>query len=111
MNKSVAIGFGVAALTAWYFPGFNGIFSDPAQITVGESRIIAAVFTVGGIILWFLPQTERLCGAMEGELRQLREDNKAVRQQLADIKMIYFEAAWHETQQIRASEANRHSEV
>jgi hypothetical protein len=38
----------------WSFPGWNGIFFERRNITTGEAQIIAAVFFVGGLLLFFL---------------------------------------------------------
>jgi hypothetical protein len=58
MNKGIAIGFLIAGALCWYLPGFNGVFFLPSDISVGESRIIAAILVVGGAILWFLPTSK-----------------------------------------------------
>jgi hypothetical protein len=55
MNKGVAVGLFVAACLNLYSPGFNGIFFDPVKISVGEGRIIAAIFIVGAAVVWFMP--------------------------------------------------------
>jgi hypothetical protein len=44
MKKSIAIGFVVAGAMNWFLPGFHGMFFEPSAISVGESRIIAALF-------------------------------------------------------------------
>jgi hypothetical protein len=42
------------ATMEWSFPGWNGIFFERRNITTGEAQIIAAVFFVGGLLLFFL---------------------------------------------------------
>jgi hypothetical protein len=53
-NRHIAIGFVIGGLVSWYWPGFNGIFFSSSDISVGDGRIIGAVFIVGGAILWFI---------------------------------------------------------
>jgi hypothetical protein len=55
MKRYVAIGMLIAGAGSWYWPGFNGVFSAPADITTGDGRIIGAILLVGAAILWFMP--------------------------------------------------------
>jgi hypothetical protein len=50
----VAIGFAVWGVGCWYWPGFNGIFFAADEVSLGDNRIIAAIFIVGAGILWFI---------------------------------------------------------
>jgi len=54
LNRSIAIGFAVAGTVSYFWPGFNGMLFEPSNISVGESRIIAAIFLVGAAIVWFI---------------------------------------------------------
>jgi hypothetical protein len=54
MNRPLAIGLIVAAAFQWFFPGWNGVYFDASNVTAGEARIIAAIFFVGGLLLWYL---------------------------------------------------------
>jgi len=55
LRQPLAIGFAIAGTMSWFWPGFNGAFFNPVQISIGESRIIAAILVVGAAILWFMP--------------------------------------------------------
>jgi hypothetical protein len=60
MNRQIAIAFAVIGATSWYWPGFNGVFFSPTDISAGDGRIIAAIFLVGAAVVWFIrspPQT------------------------------------------------------
>ena len=47
----------VFALGTWYFPRWNGFLFEPStDITIGDGRIMATIFLVGGLLLWYLPQ-------------------------------------------------------
>lgn len=54
-KKHWAIGLFIGAAGEWFFPGYNGFFFESSSISTGESQIIAAVFLVGGLLLWFGP--------------------------------------------------------
>jgi len=54
VNKAIAIGFMVAGFIAWYFPGFNGYFFAPSDVSDGEGLIAGSVLTVGAAVLWFM---------------------------------------------------------
>ena len=56
-NKKIvaAIMFGVA-LVVWYFPRWNGLLETPIDYTSGDARIIASIFMVGSLMLWYLPE-------------------------------------------------------
>ena len=54
MNRNVAVGFAVIGVLSYFWPGFNGVFFEPSDISLGESRIIAAIFLVGAAIVWFI---------------------------------------------------------
>lgn len=48
MNKNgVAVLFAGIGVASWIWPTFNGILFEPSQVSVGEGRIIAAIFIVG----------------------------------------------------------------
>jgi hypothetical protein len=54
-SKCWAVILFVWAAIAWFFPQWNGLFFEASKdITTGEGRIVAAVFFVGGLLLWFL---------------------------------------------------------
>lgn len=42
--------FGAAA-TEYFFPGWNGFFTDPTPISGDTQRILIAVYVVGGLVL------------------------------------------------------------
>ncbi len=51
-NWSVIL-FG-GAFFAYFFPAWNGVFFNASQdITLGDGRIQAAIFLVGGLLLWY----------------------------------------------------------
>lgn len=52
-NKTVAIAFAIIGIGMWLWPGFNGYLFAPSGMTIGESRIISAVFIVGAAIVSF----------------------------------------------------------
>ncbi len=59
-NKQVfAIILIASGIISYSWPGFNGLFSDAANITTGEGRIIAAIYITGGLLLWFLPSKDK----------------------------------------------------
>lgn len=52
-KKTWAILLAALGATQWFFPQFNGIFFDPSNVSLGEGRIVASIFFVGALILWF----------------------------------------------------------
>ncbi|PHS23476.1 MAG: hypothetical protein COA84_11130 [Robiginitomaculum sp.] len=54
MNKGFAVVLGMAGVMSWYWPTYNGFWSPPVDVSVGEGHIIGAIFIVGGMIVWFL---------------------------------------------------------
>ena len=41
----------------WFFPQYNGIFSESStDITTGDGRITASILLVGGLLLWQLTE-------------------------------------------------------
>lgn len=56
LKRPLAIGLIIAGAMSWWRPGFNGVFFDASLISDGDGRIAAAIFIVGGLILWFLPE-------------------------------------------------------
>jgi hypothetical protein len=54
MAKALGIGLIIGGIGSWYFPQFQGVFFEPANVTTGEGRIIAAILFVGGLLLYFL---------------------------------------------------------
>jgi uncharacterized membrane protein (UPF0136 family) len=59
VNKSLAIGFVVAGFQSWFWPGFNGYFAMPSNVSIGEGHITGAIFFVGAGIVWFLRSTSQ----------------------------------------------------
>lgn len=55
IKDALGIGLGVWGAFSWYFPGFEGVFSEPAKFSTAEGRIIALISLVGGIIIYFMP--------------------------------------------------------
>lgn len=55
MRKQIAICLAGAAAVCWFFPGYNGALFEPSNISVGDSRIIAAILAVGAAVLWAMP--------------------------------------------------------
>ena len=53
-NKSWVVALFAIAAIAYFFPGWNGFFFDPSDIGVGDSRIMASILFVGGLLLWYL---------------------------------------------------------
>jgi hypothetical protein len=51
--KSFAITLFFLAAVTWFFPGFNGILFEASNVSPGEGHILAAIFFVGGLVLWF----------------------------------------------------------
>lgn len=44
----------VLAFLAYFFPTWNGLFFGASQdITLGDGRIQATIFLVGGLLLWY----------------------------------------------------------
>jgi hypothetical protein len=43
------------ALMERVWPGWNGYFFEPSQITARDARIIGAIFVTGGFILLCMP--------------------------------------------------------
>jgi hypothetical protein len=54
MNRTVAAVFAVIGGIAWHWPGYNGFFFPPSDISIGDSRIMSAIFLVGAAIVWFV---------------------------------------------------------
>jgi hypothetical protein len=44
----------------WLFPKWKGIFREPANFSEGEALIVGAIFVVGGLILFFMPNDPEL---------------------------------------------------
>jgi hypothetical protein len=60
MQKVFAIALLAEGLHRWYQPRWDGVFSPQGlDISAGEGRIISAILTVGGLILWYLPARQR----------------------------------------------------
>jgi hypothetical protein len=55
MNKSVSGILAVFGFMNWNFPGSNGFFFAADTMSVGDGRIVGAIFMVGAAIVWFLP--------------------------------------------------------
>lgn len=45
--------FGMAFLE-WFSPGWTGAFSEPIDLSPGQSRIIFSVFVTGAMVLLFM---------------------------------------------------------
>jgi hypothetical protein len=58
MNRAVAVGLAIAGLSSWYWPGFNGIWFSPSNVTTGEGHIIGAILIVGAAIVWFIRSSD-----------------------------------------------------
>jgi hypothetical protein len=57
VNKGVAGAMIVAGWVQWLWPNWNGVLFEPSVgITVAEGRTIGAIFIVGAVIVWFMPQ-------------------------------------------------------
>lgn len=56
MSKALAIGMLVASMDEYFWPGFNGLWSTPSVISLGESQILSAVYLIGALVLWCMPQ-------------------------------------------------------
>jgi hypothetical protein len=53
-HKFWAVFLFFSALSVWFFPGWNGFLFESSNVTAGEGRIMAAIFFVGGLLLWYL---------------------------------------------------------
>lgn len=51
----LSVGLMLGGLLSFFFPEFNGFFSDPLKITIAEGRIIGSILFVGGAVLLFMP--------------------------------------------------------
>jgi hypothetical protein len=49
------------------------MFFEPSAISVGESRIIAALFLIGGAILWYLPRNDPDVGTLSPRKKRERK--------------------------------------
>jgi hypothetical protein len=54
-----SVGLWFLAFAMWFFPSWNGLFVDPSGISLGEGRIVSAIFLVGGLILFYLPKQNK----------------------------------------------------
>lgn len=53
-KRTWSIALFALAFLSYFFPAWNGIFFDASQeITLGDGRIQAAIFVVGGLLLWY----------------------------------------------------------
>ncbi len=43
----------VLGLAEMFFPGWNGYFAEPSDISADAQRIVMAIFTASGAILFF----------------------------------------------------------
>lgn len=54
--NGMRIGLGIAALLAglqsWNFPGWNGFFVAASDVSVGDGRIIGAIFFAVALVLF-----------------------------------------------------------
>lgn len=41
---------------SYFFPEWNGLLFDASSVSQGESKILMAVYFVGGLLLWYMPQ-------------------------------------------------------
>lgn len=55
MLNRIAAGVVLLALgfAEMYFPGWNGFFAEPSNISADAQRIVMAIFTASGVILIF----------------------------------------------------------
>lgn len=59
MNKKTwAIILFFVAASQWYFPQWDGLFWDSADVSMGEGRIVASILFVSGLFLWFSDSKE-----------------------------------------------------
>lgn len=49
--QAIGIGLIIGGIGSYFFPGFNGFFFEPSNMTTGEGQILGAVLFVGGLIL------------------------------------------------------------
>ena len=54
MARALGIGLIIGGIGSWFFPQFQNVLFEPANITVGEGKIIGAILVVGGLLLYFL---------------------------------------------------------
>jgi hypothetical protein len=66
-SKPWAAGLFVAAALTWFFPHWNGLLFGSSDATTGESRIVAAVLFVGGLLLWFLAPSKSATDAQNDQ--------------------------------------------
>jgi drug/metabolite transporter (DMT)-like permease len=53
MHKNYLVGaFGFLGLVSYIWPVFHGFFSDNSDMSIGDTRIIGAIFIVGAGIIW-----------------------------------------------------------
>jgi hypothetical protein len=55
VRYAIVVGLFASGVGMWFWPDFNGFLFDPTDMSVGVSRIIAAIFLVGAAILFFMP--------------------------------------------------------
>lgn len=53
-GKHWAVLLALLAISSWFFPQWNGFFFERSEVSTGEGRIIAAIFFVGSLLLWYL---------------------------------------------------------
>jgi hypothetical protein len=56
MKRGIAVGFFVMGLTNYFWPGTNGWWDPPIQMTAAEARIVLAILWVGAAVLWYMPE-------------------------------------------------------
>ncbi|RUV93548.1 MULTISPECIES: DUF202 domain-containing protein [unclassified Mesorhizobium] len=59
MNRSsIAIAFFGFGVVNWCWPGFDGWFFPAASVSVGDGRIVGAIFIVGAGVVWVLQRQD-----------------------------------------------------
>ncbi len=58
MNKKIwAVIISVMGWVSYYLPNWNGFFMESSyDVTSGDGHVIAAIFFVGALLLWYLPE-------------------------------------------------------
>ena len=61
MKSYIETVFAVVGVGSYMFPTFRGLIFDSgtADMSVGETRIIGAIFMVGAAIVWCLPNRQK----------------------------------------------------
>jgi hypothetical protein len=57
--KGMAIGLIVAGICSYLFPGLNGVFFTPSNISPEEGHIVGAIVGIGGLILFVISDRKK----------------------------------------------------